>query len=143
MRKYLLLLFWMALLLPAHSLWAQTRPVTGTVTGADGAALPGVTVLAKGTAVGTATNADGRYELAVPAGATTLVFSFVGYDTRQVAIGEKTSINVALTANTTGLDEIVVVGYGTQSRRDLTGNVATISGKEIKSLPVQSFDQAL
>jgi len=71
------------------------------------------------------------------------VFSFVGYDSREVRIGDQSSVNTTLTANPTGLDEVVVVGYGTQSRRELTGSVATVAGKEIANTPVQSFDQAL
>ncbi|HEX8328247.1 MAG TPA: TonB-dependent receptor [Hymenobacter sp.] len=127
----------------ARDLRAQDRNVTGTVKGADGGALPGVTVLVKGTNTGTSTDADGKFAIAVPPAAGTLVFSYVGYATQEAAIGDKSSFNINLTTDTKGLDEVVVVGYGTQSRRDLTGNVATISGREIKSLPVQSFDQAL
>jgi len=143
MRKILLLLFSTILVLAAHNLRAQNRTVSGTVAGTDGAAIPGVTVLVKGTSIGASTNVDGRYELSVPSTATTLIFSFVGYESKQVAIGNQSTVNVALTSAAAGLDEVVVVGYGTQSRRDLTGAVATITGKEIATAPVQSFDQAL
>lgn len=128
---------------PAASQRAQERTITGRVIGSDGGGLPGVTVLVKGSTTGTATDVDGRYTLAVPSTATTLVFSFVGYDSREAKIGDQSTINATLTSNPTGLDEVVVVGYGTQSRRDLTGSVAAVAGKEIASLPVQSFDQAL
>ncbi|MCI1189068.1 TonB-dependent receptor [Hymenobacter sp. DH14] len=110
---------------------------------ADGGSIPGATVIVKGGNQGTSTDANGQYSLAVPATSTTLVFSFVGYDKKEVTVGEQSVINVTLTAASTGLDEVVVVGYGTQLRRDLTGNVATITGKEIATSPVQSFDQAL
>ncbi len=143
MRRILLLLFSLVLVLAAHELRAQSRAVSGTVAGSDGAAIPGVTVLVKGTSQGVSTDADGKYSLSVPATATALVFSFVGYDNKEVAIGNQPVINVILTSNPTGLDEVVVVGYGTQSRRELTGSVATVAGKEIAALPVQSFDQAL
>lgn len=133
----------MVLALMAQDLRAQSRTVSGTVTGSDGATIPGATVLAKGTKLGTSADVEGKYSLSVPEGTTTLVFSFVGYDSREVSIGGASVVNATLKVNPTGLDEVVVVGYGTQSRRDLTGNVATISGKEIKTLPVQSFDQAL
>lgn len=129
--------------LAAHNLKAQNRTVTGTVAGSDGASIPGVTVLVKGTTIGTSTDVDGKFSLAAPATAGTLVFSYVGYSTKEVAIGDRTSFNVSLAADTKSLDEVVVVGYGTQSRRDLTGNVATVTGKEIATAPVQSFDQAL
>jgi TonB-linked SusC/RagA family outer membrane protein len=126
----------------ARDAHAQNRAVTGRVIGSDGGGLPGVTVLVKGGTQGTATDIDGRYTLSVPATATTLVFSFVGYDSKEAKIGDG-PINVTLASNPTSLDEAVVVGYGTQSRRDLTGSVATVAGKDIATLPVQSFDQAL
>lgn len=126
----------------AHDLHAQNRPVAGRVVGSDGAGLPGVTVLVKGTSLGTATDTDGRYSIPAPATATTLVFSFVGYTSQEARIGDG-PVNVTLVASTTNLDEAVVVGYGTQSRRELTGSVATVTGKEIANTPVQSFDQAL
>ena len=143
MQKLLLFFFSLVFALTATDLLAQNRTVSGTVTGPDNNSIPGVTVLVKGTSQGTSTNADGRYELQVPTSATTLVFSYVGYDSKQVVIGSQSTVNVALATNTTGLDEVVVVGYGTQSRRDLTGSVATVAGREIANTPVQSFDQAL
>jgi len=142
MRKLLLPLSAIVLVMGARDLHAQTRSISGRVVGSDGAGLPGVTVLVKGTGLGTATDVDGRYTLPTPATATTLVFSFVGYDSREAKIGDG-PVNITLVSNPTSLDEAVVVGYGTQSRRDLTGNVATIAGREIANLPVQSFDQAL
>jgi TonB-linked SusC/RagA family outer membrane protein len=142
MRKLLLPLSAVVLVVGARDLHAQTRSVSGRVVGSDGAGLPGVTVLIKGTNQGTATDMEGRYTLPAPATATTLVFSFVGYDSREAKIGDG-PVNITLVSNPTSLDEAVVVGYGTQSRRDLTGNVATIAGREIANLPVQSFDQAL
>ena len=140
MRKVLLLFFCAVFALVAHDLRAQDRTITGAVAGSDGGSIPGVTVIVKGGKQGTSTDSEGRYSLSVPASATTLVFSFVGYDSR---VGSESVINASLKVNTTGLDEVVVVGYGTQSRRDLTGNVASISGKEISTAPIQSFDQAL
>ncbi len=136
-------MLFMVLSLMAQDLWAQGRTVSGTVTGSDGATIPGATVLAKGTKQGTSTDVEGKYSLSVPEGTTTLVFSYVGYDSKEVSIGGASTINATLRVNPTGLDEVVVVGYGTQLRRDLTGNVASISGKEIATAPVQSFDQAL
>ena len=143
MRKLLLLFFSLVFVLAATDLKAQNRAISGTVAGADGVGIPGVTVLVKGTSQGTSTNADGKYDLSVPTSATALIFSYVGYDTKQKTIGNQATINIVLEGSNTGLDEVVVVGYGTQSRRDLTGSVATITGKEIATAPVQSFDQAL
>ncbi|MDO7847111.1 TonB-dependent receptor [Hymenobacter sp. M29] len=143
MRRTLLLFLALLLVLTTHSVRAQDRTVTGTVAGSDGASIPGVTVLVKGTKLGTSSDADGKFSISVPSTANTLVFSYVGYATQEVAIGDKSSVKVSLVTDAKGLDEVVVVGYGTQSRRDLTGNVATITGKEIATSPVQSFDQAL
>jgi TonB-linked SusC/RagA family outer membrane protein len=143
MRKLLLWLLFLVSALAAQDLRAQSKTIAGKVIGSDGTSLPGVTVLVKGGSQGTATGADGNYSLAVPASATTLVYSFVGFTSKEVAIGTQSTINVTLVASTSDLDEVVVVGYGTQSRRDLTGSVATVAGKEIANLPVQSFDQAL
>jgi TonB-linked SusC/RagA family outer membrane protein len=143
MRKALLLFPFTVLAVASHDVQAQTRTITGQVIGTDGAALPGVTVVIKGGSQGTSTDADGRYSLAVPSSATTLVYSFIGYSSKEVAIGTQSAINVSLSSSATGLDEVVVVGYGTQARRDLTGSVSSIKGSEIASTPVQSFDQAL
>lgn len=143
MRRILLLFFSLVLVFAAQDLRAQGRTVSGTVVGSDGAAIPGVTVVAKGTSLGASTDAEGKYSFSVPATATSLVFSFVGYDSQEARINGQSTINIKLVANPTGLDEVVVVGYGTQSRRELTGSVATVAGKEIAALPVQSFDQAL
>ena len=143
MRKTLLFFLALLVVLTTHNVRAQDRTVTGTVAGADGASIPGVTVLVKGTKLGTSTDADGKFSIGVPATASTLVFSYVGYATQEQAIGDKSTVSVSLATDTKGLDEVVVVGYGTQSRRDLTGNVASITGKEIATAPVQSFDQAL
>lgn len=144
MRKHLLPLSAIVLVLGARDLQAQTRALSGTVKGSDGAAIPGATVLVKGTSLGTSTNADGRFDIQVPASATALVVSYVGYESKQVAIGDQSTVDVTLAATQTGLNEVVVVGYGiAQARRELTGTIASVGGKEIANLPVQSFDQAL
>ncbi|GAA4386013.1 TonB-dependent receptor [Hymenobacter koreensis] len=143
MRKALLFGPAALIALVSPDLQAQNRTVTGRVVGTDGSGLPGVTVVVKGSSQGTSTDTEGRYSLSVPESSGVLVFSFVGYDTKEVAIGNQSSVNTTLGAKTTGLDEVVVVGYGTQTRRDLTGSVSSISGTQIATKPVQSFDQAL
>ena len=143
MRRIILLFICLVSAFVAHDLRAQSRTVSGAVVGSDGVSIPGVTVIVKGGTQGSSTDVEGKYSVSVPAASSTLVFSFVGYDNKEVVVGTKSTINVTLAVNPTGLDEVVVVGYGTQLRRDLTGNVASISGKEIASAPVQSFDQAL
>jgi len=109
----------------------------------DGSSLPGVNVLLKDTTIGTTTDADGKFSLSIPSGDGTLVFSFIGLEAKEVNIGNQTVINTTLAMDITQLSEVVVVGYGTQSKRDLTGSIASVKGEDIKFAPVQSFDQAL
>ncbi|WP_165699349.1 SusC/RagA family TonB-linked outer membrane protein [Hymenobacter jejuensis] len=116
--------------------------VTGRVVDEKGAGLPGVNVVVKGTSNGAQTDPDGKYTLTVPEGAT-LVFSFIGYTTQEVPVGGRTTIDVALAPDTKTLNEVVVVGYGTQAKRDLTGAVARVEGSEIVNQPVQTPTQAL
>ncbi len=124
--------------------WAQSKTVTGTVTDATtGAALPGVSITVTGDKGGVKSEANGTFSITVPAGAKSLTFSSVGYGTITMSIGNSATMNVTLTPVDNKLDEVVVVGYGTARKRDLTGSVATISGGKIRDLPVQSFDQAL
>ena len=111
----------------------QQNSVSGKVTDRSGGALPGVTVLIKGTTNGTITNFDGNYTLTnVPANAT-LVYTFVGMKTQEVVVGSQTSINITLTEENIGLDEVVVVGYGTQKRKEVTSAVETISSDEFNA----------
>jgi TonB-linked SusC/RagA family outer membrane protein len=115
--------------------WQQNAKVTGKVTGQNNEPLLGVSVTAKGTSVGTSTDAGGNYTLSVPAGSTTLVFSSVGYTSQEVAIGGRATVNVTLAPSRASLDEIVVIGYGTANKRDLTGSIVKISGKEVADKP--------
>ncbi|MCB2409737.1 SusC/RagA family TonB-linked outer membrane protein [Hymenobacter lucidus] len=116
--------------------------VTGRVVDEKGAGLPGVNVTVKGGSTGTQTDADGRYTLQVPDNAT-LVFSFIGYTAQEVAVAGRASVDVALAPDTQTLNEVVVVGYGTQQRRDVTGAVARVDAAEIVNQPVQTPTQAL
>jgi TonB-linked SusC/RagA family outer membrane protein len=101
------------------------------VTDEKGEPLPGANVVVKGTAQGTATNADGTYSLAAPAGAT-LVFSFVGYSTQEIALAGRSTLDVRFAApSTQALNDVVVVGYGTQNRREVTGAIASVKGEEL------------
>ncbi|GAB2967357.1 TonB-dependent receptor [Hymenobacter coalescens] len=101
-------------------------------------------MVVKGTSNGTTTDAEGRYTLSVAESAKSLVFSFIGYDTKEVALSGQSSVNATLNTKTTGLDEVVVVGYGSgQNRRELTGAITSVSGAVVAQKPVQSFEQAL
>lgn len=115
------------------SVMAQDVTVSGTVKGSDGSGLPGVTVQAKGTAKGTQTGLDGTYKLAgVPKGGV-LVFSFVGMETKEVAIGNKTVVDVTLADDSKALEEVVVVGYGTQKRKEISGTVTSLGSRDFNA----------
>jgi TonB-linked SusC/RagA family outer membrane protein len=117
--------------------------ITGSVTDEKGEGLPGVSVLVKGTQRGTSTNANGTYSISVAGEADVLVFSFVGYLSQEIVIGNKKQMDVSLTADTKALEEVVVVGYGSQKKSDLTGSVSSVKGAELTRLPTQRVDQAL
>ncbi|KAA2245146.1 TonB-dependent receptor [Chitinophaga agrisoli] len=144
MRRLYSLLMGSMLMLMFQFAYAQQKTITGTVTDAkDGSLLPGVTVKAKGTAVGTVTGANGSYTINVPGNTNTLVFTFVGYGDQEVAIAGQSTINASLSTGNKELSEVVVVGYGTQSKRELTGSVAKVNAKEIENFPAPSFESAI
>ena len=118
-------------------------PVSGRVTGPDGTGLPGVTVLVQGTSTGTTTNSDGVFTLNVPEGSK-LLFSFVGYATQTVAVtAGMPALALALREDAKQLNEVVVVGYGTQEKADVTGAIGSVSGRDIATQPVADATQAL
>jgi TonB-linked SusC/RagA family outer membrane protein len=116
--------------------------VSGRVTSENDEGLPGVNVTMKGATLGTVTDANGSYSLTVPENAT-LIFSYIGYVTEEVAVGNRTTINVKLIPDIKSLSEVVVVGYGTQERAKVTGAISSVSSEEITALPVASLDAAL
>ncbi len=115
---------------------AQTRTVQGKVVDEKGEGLIGVTVLLKGTSTASATGVDGSYSLNVPSGAGTLVFSYVGFKTQEVALGNQSTVNVTLASDSKTFDEVVVIGYGTVKKSDLTGSVASVRGEDLTAIPV-------
>ncbi len=134
----------LSFLLCTLQLLAQDKTVTGKVTDEkDGSPLAGVSVTVKGTTVGTSTGPDGSFRLSIPSSAKVLVFSFVNFAAQEVSIGNRSEFSVKLASEDKALSEVVVVGYGTVRKKDLTGSVVTIGGDKVKDLPVQSFDQAL
>jgi len=120
----------------------QEVRVKGKVTDSSGMALPGVSVRVVGTNTGTITNGSGEYELSAPGNAS-LEFSYIGYLSQTVAINNRTEINIKLADNSKGLNEVVVVGFGTQRKANLSGAVATISTKSISNRPVASVQESL
>jgi TonB-linked SusC/RagA family outer membrane protein len=132
----------LSLLLFVVTMAMAQRTVMGTVTGSDGEALIGASVIVKGANRGTVTDLNGRYTLEVPASGTALIFKYTGYTTQEIALGSSNVVEVTLQDGNV-LEETVVVGYGTQQKRAITGTVATIKGNEIAQLPAQSFDQLL
>lgn len=137
-KKVPLILF---LLLTISTAFAQTK-VGGVVSDPNGVTLPGVSVSVKGTAEGTITNMDGQYEITVPDNGT-LVFAYVGFTSQEVAVKGKTKINVTLSENISSLDEVVVIGYGTQKKDDVNSAVSSIRTKDIENLKQTTVDQML
>ncbi|MDX1636896.1 MAG: TonB-dependent receptor [Balneolaceae bacterium] len=119
--------------------------VRGQVTDAgSGETLPGVNVVVKGTSIGTSTGSDGQYELNVPSLQDTLLYSFIGYQTREIPINGRTEINITLQTQAVAGEELVVVGYGAQEqRRDLTGAISSVSSEELTSRPVTDLQSGL
>ena len=131
-------------LLGLIGVYGQTRTITGKVVSSDdNTPIPGVSVSVKGTTLGTVTNMDGNYTLSVPQTATSLMYSFVGYRTIEVAIEGRSNIDVVLPIDVFAVDEVIVVGYGVQQKRDISGSIASVKGEALKTIPVQTFDQAL
>ena len=123
--------------------FAQQSGISGTVTSQSGLPLPGVNILQKGTGNGVVTDFDGKYQIKLVSGSRTLVFSYLGFVTQEVAIGDNITLNITLEEDTQKLDEVVVVGYGTQKRSDLVGSVGSVKGDDLAVTPVPTFDQAL
>lgn len=140
--KILLCAAW--LLVFAGVAFAQKQVITGTVTDLkSGVFLSGVNVLIKGTNTGTVTNQAGRYSVEFAGGNGTLVFSFIGYVSREVSINNQSVINLTLEEGAKNLDQVVVVGYGTQKKRDFSGSVASVQMDEKATLPNLNLFQAL
>ena len=142
MKKLLQSLF--ILLFIAATAFGQERTITGTVTGKeDGLPLPGVTVKLKGATGGTITTANGSYSLKTSAKAGTLEFSSIGFLAQSRTLGTSNVVNVALETDSKTLTDVVVTGYTTQSKRDVTGSIASVGAEKLKNQPIQSFEQAL
>lgn len=138
-KKYALLLL---ILIVGVTASAQNKNVSGNIKDKSGENLPGVNIIIKGTTAGTSTDFDGNYTISVPANAT-LVVSYIGYFDKEISVGENTTLNVVLEMSTKSLDEVVIVAYGTQIKRNVTGAVQTLKGSELADIPVPLLTQKL
>ncbi|AYQ35617.1 SusC/RagA family TonB-linked outer membrane protein [Runella sp. SP2] len=129
--------------LPREAVVPLARKIGGVVNDESGTGLPGVSVVVKGTTRGTTTNADGRFDLEVPNDNATLVFSYLGYVTQEVMVGNQVQLTIALKVDAKSLEEVIVVGYGVQRKSDLTGAVGTVKGEALQERPSASLNQAL
>lgn len=136
------LLFCPLFLLISMASYAQVS-VSGKVTDEKGAVLPGVTITVKGTTKGTNTDANGKYSITVDKSSAVIIFTMVGYIKSEVTVGNRSVINVTLPEDLRQLNEVVVVGYGTQKRRDITGSVASVRGDVFKNQPITNPTEAL
>ncbi|TDB65384.1 TonB-dependent receptor [Arundinibacter roseus] len=136
-----ILILWMMGMMPV---FAQAQTVTGVITSAeDNTGLPGVTVVLKNSTAGTTTDADGKYSINVTGSNAILVFSAVGFVIQEVPVGNRSTINISMSADLKTLNEVVVVGYGTQKKSQMTGAISSVSAREIGELPVTNARQAL
>lgn len=126
-----------------HLVNAQGIVVNGVIKDQQNQTLPGASVLVKGTQTGTVTDIDGKYSITVPNGQSVLVFSFIGYGSQEVVVGNQNQVNVTLTSDLRNLDEVVVIGYGTQKRGDVTTAIASVDTKDLDERPIIQAAQAL
>ena len=142
MKKFLL--SFMVLVFAFMQVRAQVRTVAGKVTSSeDGTALPGVSVLVKGTSSGSVTDIDGNYSVTIPDGSGTLIFSFIGLATKEVEVGSQSVVNVDMATDAKQLSEVIVVGYGTQRKEELTGSLNVIDATKLEQIPTSTFQDAL
>jgi TonB-dependent starch-binding outer membrane protein SusC len=142
--KKIAFLFLFFLLMGTLTVFSQTRLLSGRVTTAeDGGPVPGVSVVVPGTTLGTVTDMDGNFSLQVPQEARALMFSFVGFRTQEVPIEGRTKIDVVMQVDVFAVDEVVVVGYGVQRKREVTGAISQVKGDEIATLATPSFESQL
>lgn len=135
--------FALLILMSSFAVYAQGLQVKGVVTSADdGQPIPGVSVVVKGTTTGTMTSIDGSYSLKVPENST-LVFSFIGMTTKEVPVNNQTTINVVLSSSTENIDEVVVVGYGTQKKSVVTGSISSVKAQDLEKTAPGRVDEAL
>jgi TonB-linked SusC/RagA family outer membrane protein len=137
--RFVLLFLWLAC---THAVLAQQRVVTGTVKDENGSSMPGVNVLVSGTSNGTVTDANGKYSISASTG-DKLMFSFIGYSSQEIEVGSSTVVDVSMRVDVTELSEIVVTGYASQEKKDLTGSVGTVKIGELTQIPSSNITNQL
>ncbi len=143
MKKNLLVSIFALLMISSIS-WAQERTVSGKVTSTeDGSALPGVNVILKGTTVGTATDANGMYSISVPTTGGILLFTFIGLESKEIPVGDRSVVDVSLATDATQLSEVVVVGYGVTTKEAFVGSAKSITSANIETKSFTNISQAL
>jgi TonB-linked SusC/RagA family outer membrane protein len=139
-----ILFVFVLLLITCSLVIGQTVQIAGTVTSSEeGLALPGVSVSVKGTTLGMITGVDGKYVISVPTTAQTLVFSFIGFKTQEIAINGRTNINISMTSETVAIDEVVVIAYGTSTKATFTGSIDKVKADQIVKIQSASAAKAL
>ena len=144
MKTALCIAFWCFMLLLPNTLPAQQRTISGTISDDTGATVPGATIMVKGTTFKTTSNEQGKFTINAPSGEQIVVVMFLGMGTKEVKVGPNDlNANISLATETRNLNEVVVVGYGTVKRSDVTGSVATLKGGDLNKTPASSVDQLL
>ncbi len=142
-KLYVILILTVLNLFNSYALFAQGISVSGIVKDKTGNSIPGVSVVEKGTSNGTVTDLNGNYKIAVKGSSSALIYSFIGLKSKEIEVGNNRKLDVVLEEEFVGVDEVVVVGYGTQKRANITGSVASISPEAIKSRPITNIEEAL
>jgi TonB-dependent starch-binding outer membrane protein SusC len=143
--KKLFLLIVLFVFVSGYTIFAQTKLITGTVTSSvqGEGPIPGVSIVVPGTTIGVYSDISGKFSLSVPQNAKTLVFTFVGMKTQEIVIGTQTNISIVMEPDILNLDEVIVVGYGTQKREAKTGSVGVVTNDRIQNIPETSIDKML
>lgn len=142
-KQFIIICSLVLMVISGHVFGQATKTISGNVSGPDGESIPGATVVVKGTTTGTVTDLDGNYSITVSFSDEVLIFSFVGMGSEEVEIGNQSIVNVTLSNEGADLDEVVVIGYGTQRKVTLTGSVATADAEFLKDRPITNSTQAL
>jgi TonB-dependent starch-binding outer membrane protein SusC len=142
-RKLLQSIVLTSMLLLSQFAFAQDRVVTGKVTDSTGNGLAGVTVTARGTRIATQSNNEGLFRLTVPSSVDALIFTSIGFTTQQIPIPATGTLNVSLSGGVSSLNEVVVIGYGTRLKKDLTGAVTAITAKDFNKGPITTPEQLI